>query len=69
MVSIDTVQRLERGEPTISIGIFISALFVLGISNRFLDLTDPARDNVGLKEDINNLPKKIASIKSNVLDF
>jgi transcriptional regulator with XRE-family HTH domain len=59
MVSIDTVQRLEKGDPTIGIGIVATALWVLGLHTRIADLMSPEKDLVGIQEDIRHLPRAI----------
>ncbi len=46
MVSLDTVQRLEKGDSGVGIGIVATALWVLGLQDRLQGLTDPARDHV-----------------------
>jgi transcriptional regulator with XRE-family HTH domain len=57
MVNLKTVQRLEKGDPTIGIGIVASALWILGLDRRLGDLVAPESDRTGLQEDIKNLPR------------
>ena len=57
MVNIKTVQRLEKGDPSVGIGIVATALWVLGMHRRIGDLVAPERDQIGLQEDIKNLPR------------
>lgn len=57
MVNIKTVQRLEKGDPSVGIGIVATALWVLGMHRRIGDLVAPESDQIGLQEDIKNLPR------------
>lgn len=57
MVNLKTVQRLEKGDPTVGIGIVAGALWILGLDRRLGDLVAPESDTTGLQEDIKNLPR------------
>ena len=57
MVNIKTLQRLEKGDPAVGIGIVATALWVLGMHRRLGDLVAPETDQIGLQEDIKNLPR------------
>ena len=57
MVNIKTVQRLEKGDPSVGMGIVATALWVLGMHRRIGDLVAPETDQIGLQEDIKNLPR------------
>ena len=57
MVNIKTVQRLEKGAPSVGMGIVATALWVLGMHRRIGDLVAPETDQIGLQEDIKNLPR------------
>lgn len=59
MVNVETVQRLEHGDPSVGIGIVATALWVLGLSRRLEDLIAPDTDAVGQSEEIRRLPKAI----------
>jgi transcriptional regulator with XRE-family HTH domain len=69
MVSLDTVQRLEKGDSGVSIGIVATALWVLGLQDRLKELTDPARDHVALAHDLQRLPKAVHSPKRSAEEF
>ena len=60
-VSRNTVARVERGDPGVSIGIYASVLFVLGMVDRLADLADAATDAVGLRLDEERLPRRVRS--------
>ena len=57
MVNLKTVQRMEKGDPAVGIGIVATALWVLGLQRRLGDLVAPESDSVALQEDIKNLPR------------
>lgn len=58
-VSRDTLWRLERGDPTVSVGTLVTATFVLQLHDRMADLAAPASDEVGLSLDERRLPQRI----------
>jgi transcriptional regulator with XRE-family HTH domain len=58
-VSLMTYRRAERGDPTVSMGVYAMALYVLGLGDRVRDLVDPRHDDQGLLLDEDNLPKRI----------
>jgi hypothetical protein len=57
-VSTSTYLRVEKGSPTVSIGIYAMALFALGLEG-FGHLVDSKNDEVGLALDTENLPKRV----------
>jgi hypothetical protein len=58
-VSRNTVARVERGDPGVSMGIYASVLFVLGMADRLEDLADPSTDEVGLRLEEDRLPRRV----------
>lgn len=58
-VATNTYRRVERGDPTVAMGAYAMALFVLGLGNALGDLVDPRRDDVGLQLDEARLPKRV----------
>jgi len=71
MVNLKTVQRLEKGDPTVGVGIMAAALWILGMHRRLGDLVAPESDNAALQEDIRNLPRDFRKTRksSDDLDF
>jgi transcriptional regulator with XRE-family HTH domain len=71
MVNPKTVQRLEKGDPTVGIGIVAAALWILGMYRRLGELVAPESDSVALQEDIRNLPRDFRKTRkpSDNLDF
>ena len=58
-ISRDTLWRLERGDPTVSIGTLATAAFVLQFHERMAELAAPEKDAVGLALDEQRLPQRI----------
>ena len=58
-VSRTTLNKVEKGEPGVSLGIYATVLFVLGMIDRLVDIADPRHDAVGLELEEENLPKRI----------
>jgi transcriptional regulator with XRE-family HTH domain len=63
-VSKSTYQRVEKGDPTVTLGAYVMALYVLGFGDAFRDLIDSSRDDVGLMLDEERLPKRIRKKKA-----
>ena len=59
--SPDTVQRLERGDPGVRIGIIAAALLVLGMERQLEELAVIERDRAGVRESEEHLPKRVNS--------
>ncbi len=59
-----TYLKVEHGDPTVSMGIYAMALFVLGFGDVLGTLIDPGRDDVGLLLDIERLPKRVRPKKA-----
>jgi hypothetical protein len=58
-VAINTYRRVEKGDPTVAMGAYGMALFVLGFGGTLGDLIDARRDEVGLQLDAERLPKRV----------
>jgi DNA-binding XRE family transcriptional regulator len=58
-ISKPTLIRVERGDPSVSIGSYATVLFVMGMADRLADLVDARNDAVGLQLEEENLPKRI----------
>jgi hypothetical protein len=58
-ISKPTLIRVERGDPAVSMGSYVTVLFVLGMADRLADLVDPKNDPVGLELEQENLPQRI----------
>jgi transcriptional regulator with XRE-family HTH domain len=58
-ISKPTLIRVERGDPTVSIGSYATVLYVLGMGDRLGELAAPKNDPVGLQLEEENLPQRI----------
>jgi transcriptional regulator with XRE-family HTH domain len=59
LVSRNTLTRVERGDAGVSMGIYATVLFVLGLADRIGQLADPGTDALGLALEDERLPKRI----------
>lgn len=57
-ISRNTLTRVERGDAGVSIGIYVTVLFVLGLADRLSQLADPVTDAVGLSLENSRLPAR-----------
>ena len=62
-ISRTTLSKVEKGDPGVSLGIYTTVLFVLGLSDRIGDLADIRTDAVGLALDEESLPQRIRRSK------
>jgi DNA-binding XRE family transcriptional regulator len=62
-VAKQTYQRVERGDPTVAMGIYAMTIFVLGLGDKPFDFVDPSRDEQGLLIDAEKTPKRVRSKK------
>jgi len=70
MVSIPTLRKVESGEPSVSIGIFLQVLWVLQLHSDFESITDPDKDVIGKRLEEKRLPKRVRQTKTKKdLDF
>lgn len=58
-ISKSTYIRVEKGDPTVSLGIYAMALFSLGLGTPFSELVDPGSDQQGLLLDYSSIPKRV----------
>ncbi len=61
MISRTTLVKVESGDPGVSVGIFATVLFVLGMTERVADIADASHDRTGLDLESENLPKRISA--------
>jgi transcriptional regulator with XRE-family HTH domain len=54
-----TLRKVERGDPGVSLGIYATVMFVLGLTPRIADLADSRADDVGLQLEEERLPKRV----------
>jgi DNA-binding XRE family transcriptional regulator len=59
-----TYLKVEKGDPSVSMGVYAMTLFVLGFGEAIGDIIGPGRDDVGLLLDIERLPKRVRPRKA-----
>ena len=63
-ISVSSLRRLEKGDPTLSWGTIARAMYVLGEIEKLNQLLDTANDDIGLVLMDEQLPRRIRSRKS-----
>jgi DNA-binding XRE family transcriptional regulator len=63
-ISRTTLVKVEKGEPGVSLGIYATVLFVLGLVDRLSILADVRHDARGLELEEEHLPQRIRRPKS-----
>jgi len=58
-VAKSTYVRVEKGDPSVSMGVYAMALFVLGFGDAFANLVDASHDEEGLLFDAQRVPKRV----------
>lgn len=59
-----TLTKAERGDPGVSIAVYASILFALGMIDRLADLADARNDPIGLQLEEEQLPVRIRISRS-----
>jgi transcriptional regulator with XRE-family HTH domain len=54
-----TLSKIEKGDPSVSMGAYASALFVLGMSEQLARVADASHDIVGRELEEESLPKRV----------
>lgn len=57
-VSVPTLRAMEKGDPRVSMGVYATALWLLGRSDALLDLAAPENDAQALAQEILAIEKK-----------
>ena len=58
-ISRGTLYKLEKGDPSVSMGVYATVLSLLGLIDGLGDLADRGTDTLGLDIDEDRLPKKV----------
>lgn len=68
MVARSTINKIEKGDPGVSMGVYATVLFILGMLDRLSDIADISYDKVGLDLEDETLPQRIryTKIKPNI---
>ena len=60
-ISRATLYKVEKGDPTVSMGIYATVLAILGLARGLGEIADRINDPLGLDCDEEHLPKRIMS--------
>jgi len=58
-VTRPTLNKVEKGDASVSMGIYATVLFVLGMTERLGELADVRHDELGLQLDEERLPQRV----------
>tara|TARA_R100001129_G_scaffold137795_1_gene99015 strand:+ start:676 stop:1002 length:327 start_codon:yes stop_codon:yes gene_type:complete len=58
-ISRGTLYKLEKGDPSVSMGVYATVLSILGMVEGLGDLADRSSDTLGLDIEEDRLPKKV----------
>jgi transcriptional regulator with XRE-family HTH domain len=58
-VAKNTYLRMEKGDASVTLGVYAMALFVLGFGSALAELVDPSKDEQALLLDSERLPKRV----------
>ncbi|MCE5294445.1 MAG: helix-turn-helix domain-containing protein, partial [Chlamydiales bacterium] len=58
-ISRTTLDKIEKGDEGVGIGAYVRILFIMGMIEKFSDLTDPRFDKLGIHLEMEQLPKRI----------
>ncbi len=58
-ISRMTLNKIEKGDPGVSLGHYATVLFALGLVDRLADVADPKNDTVGRALEEEHLPERI----------
>lgn len=60
-ISRPTLLRVERGDPAVSLGIYATVLWVLGLADRLNTLAASESDVVGIGLEDERLPRRVSA--------
>ncbi|MGH7814647.1 MAG: hypothetical protein ACREQI_11685 [Candidatus Binataceae bacterium] len=58
-ISRMTLNKVEKGNPGVSVGTYATVLFALGMADRLAEVADPSHDAVGRELEEEHLPERI----------
>jgi transcriptional regulator with XRE-family HTH domain len=65
MISRATLRKVEIGDATVSVGIYATVLFVLGLEENISLLAHSSKDPIGQELEEERLPKRIRKTRPN----
>lgn len=64
-VSVPTLIRMERGDPGVGIGIYATALWMMGRVSALGDIAAPEHDSGALEAEVRNATTRLRAVRSN----
>lgn len=61
-ISRATLYKVEKGDPTVSMGIYATVLAILGLAGGLAEVADRINDSLGLDLEEERLPKRIMPV-------
>jgi transcriptional regulator with XRE-family HTH domain len=58
-IGVSTLEKIQKGNPSVSIGNYAAVIFALGMGAPFGELLNPGGDETGLALEKERLPKRI----------
>ena len=58
-IGVSTLEKIQKGNPSVSIGNYAAVIFALGMGAPFGELLNPGEDETGLALEKERLPKRI----------
>jgi transcriptional regulator with XRE-family HTH domain len=68
-ISLPTMRQVEKGSPSVGMGILLKVLYILQLHEQFHQLANPSTDEIGQGEELRRLPEKAFAEKSLVQSF
>lgn len=62
-ISRETLAKIQRGDPGVSIGNYAAVIFGLGLGVEWMDLADISKDRTGQILDEERIPKRARETK------
>lgn len=69
MTTRETIRRLEKGHPGVSLGVLAHVLWVLQLDAQLGRIAALEHDDLGRAMAVSRLPKRVATEKNDDLDF
>lgn len=68
-IGYQTVVRIEKGDPNVSIAAYMSILWLFGLDSQFSGAVHPDRDETGKALEISRLPQRVRTKQESRYDF
>lgn len=60
-IGYQTVVRVEKGDPSVSVAAYMSVLWLFGLDRQFLESVHPERDESGKALELSRLPARVGA--------